>query len=112
MSRIVFPSNPAIDETYEAPNGRTWVWTGTRWNSVPGAAPQTFADIVTIQKELIVTTEGTEYPGITIDRGIDEDRVYMFWEEDTQTWRVKDTDEDHETKKITLEYDTLDGGNY
>lgn len=78
MARIVFPSNPSENDTFEAANGRTWIWTGTRWKAQPGAAPQTFADVVTIQKELVVTTADTTYPGVTVDRGTGEDRVYMF----------------------------------
>jgi hypothetical protein len=112
MARIVFPSNPTVDQIYEAPNGRTWKWTGRRWQAFAAATPQTFEEEVTIQKELIITTEGTEYPGITIDRGQGEDNVYLFWDDNTESWKVKDTDEEHETKKIIVEYDTLDGGNY
>lgn len=41
MTAIVFPSTPALNETYTVGDS-TWSWTGTYWEPIPGSNLGTF----------------------------------------------------------------------
>jgi hypothetical protein len=50
---------------------------------------------------------------IEINRGIGNP-AEIFWDESNKSWKVKDADETsgQSIKKIAVEWDTIDGGNY
>lgn len=112
MSRIVFPSNPTLNQVYTF-DGRSWKWNGTKWRVSRAAATQTFSENVTFESNIIIDSRTADVSGLVVKRSNDSnDDALLFWDESSETWKVKDTDPSYTDKKIVVEYDTLDGGNY